>query len=128
MRFIAQTGSGHEVPMDVAPEIGGQNSAARPMEMLLVGAGGCSSIDVVMILQKGRHTVTGCEVVLEAERAATEPKVFETLHMHYIVTGTQLPHAAVARAVALSHEKYCSATIMLAKTATLTHSIEVREA
>ncbi|MBN8486739.1 MAG: OsmC family protein [Burkholderiales bacterium] len=126
MVMLAETGSGHVVAMDGAPEGGGRNLAPRPMEMLLVGAGGCTAYDVVLILQRGRHAVTGCEVRIQAERAATDPKVFTALNLHFVVSGRDLPQAAVERAVALSHEKYCSATAMLGRTATITTSIEVR--
>lgn len=128
MAMVAETGSGHLLTMDGAPDGGGRNLAARPMETLLAGAGGCTAYDVVLILQRGRHAVTGCQVKLQAERAASDPKVFTRLHLHFVVTGRQLPAAAVARAIELSHEKYCSATIMLAKTAAVTTSHEVLEA
>ena len=133
MGFVAETGSGHVVNMDGAPDAanpanGGQNQAPRPMEMLLAGAGGCTAYDVVLILKRGRHDVTGCQVAMKAERAATDPKVFTAIHLHFVVTGRGLPQAAVQRAVDMSHEKYCSATIMLAKTAAVTTSFEVREA
>jgi putative redox protein len=128
MVMLAETGSGHVVAMDGAPEGGGRNLAPRPMETLLVGAGGCTAYDVVLILQRGRHAVTGCEVRIQAERAATDPKVFTALNLHFVVTGRDLPPAAVERAVALSHEKYCSATAMLGRTATITTSVEVRAA
>ena len=128
MSFIAETGSGHLVAMDGAPEAGGRNLAPRPMEMLLVGAGGCASFDVVVILQRGRQDITGCEVKIQADRADTDPKVFTTINMHFIVTGRALKTDAVERAIKLSAEKYCSASVMLGKTATITHSFEVREA
>lgn len=128
MAFTAETGSGHLLAMDGAPDGGGRNLAPRPMETVLAGAGGCTAYDVVLILQRGRHRVTGCEVQLRSERAATDPKVFTRIHMHFTVTGHELPEAAVARAVELSHEKYCSATIMLGKTAEITTSHEVRSA
>jgi putative redox protein len=128
MSFIAETGSGHLVAMDGAPEAGGRNLAPRPMEMLLVGAGGCASFDVVLILQRGRQDITGCEVKIQADRADTDPKVFTTINMHFIVTGRALKTDAVERAIKLSAEKYCSASVMLGKTATITHSFEVREA
>lgn len=127
MAMMATTGSGHIITMDGAPEGGGRNLAARPMETLLAGAGGCTAYDVVLILKRGRHQVTGCTVQLKAERAETDPKVFTKLHLHFVVTGQALPEAAVARAVALSHEKYCSATAMLGRTAQITTSVEVRE-
>ncbi len=125
MGFIAETGSGHTVTMDGAPEAGGRNLAPRPMEMMLAGAGGCTAYDVVLILKRGRHQVSDCEVKVSAERADTEPKVFTKLHYHYIVKGQALKAAAVERAVKLSAEKYCSASIMLGKTASVSHSFEV---
>jgi putative redox protein len=127
MGFAAETGSGHLINMDGAPEGGGRNLAPRPMETLLAGAGGCTAYDVVLILKRGRHAVTGCQVNLQAERADTDPKVFTKIHLHFVVTGKGVPATAVERAVALSHEKYCSATIMLAKTAAVTTSFEVVE-
>lgn len=128
MSFIARTGSGHLVAMDGSPEAGGNNLAARPMELLLAGAGGCASFDVVLILKRGRHDITGCEVTLQAERAPDDPKVFTRINMHFTVTGRRLKPEAVERAVQLSAEKYCSATAMLGKTAEITHTVEVREA
>lgn len=130
MGFVAETGSGHIVNMDGAPDErtpanGGQNLAARPMELLLAGMGGCTAYDVVLILKRGRHDVRGCTVQIQAERAEVEPKVFTTINLHFIVTGKDLPAAAVERAIALSHEKYCSASIMLGKTAQITTSAEV---
>ena len=132
MGFVAETGSGHTLVMDGAPdadkpENGGQNLAPRPTETLLAGTGGCTAYDVVLILKRGRHAVQGCTVKLSAERATTEPKVFTKIHMHFTVTGKAVPPAAVERAVAMSHEKYCSATIMLGKTADITTSFEVLE-
>lgn len=127
MSFIAETGTGHLVAMDGAPEAGGKNLAPRPMEMLLVGAGGCTSFDVVMILKRGRQEITGCEVKVTAERADTDPKVFNRIHMHFVVTGKGLKSEAVERAIKLSAEKYCSATIMLGKTAEITHDWEIVE-
>jgi putative redox protein len=127
MSFLAETGSNHVVVMDGAPEAGGRDLAPRPMEMLLAGAGGCTAFDVVTILKKGRHAVTGCEVSLQAERAETDPKVFTRIHFHFRVSGKQLKPEAVARAIELSKEKYCSASIMLGKTATITHDVEVVE-
>jgi len=128
MAFVAETGSGHLLTMDGAPEGGGRNLAPRPMETLLAGAGGCTAYDVVLILKRGRHAVTGCQVRIKAGRAQTDPKVFTALHLHFVVTGTDLPEAAVARAIELSHEKYCSATAMLAKTAQITTSFEIARA
>ena len=127
MSFLAETGSNHVVVMDGAPEPGGRNMAPRPMEMLLAGTGGCTAFDVVMILKKGRHAVSGCEVSLRAERADTEPKVFTKIHFHFRVSGKQLKHDAVARAIELSKDKYCSASIMLGKTAEITHDFELVE-
>ena len=133
MSFVAQTGSGHTLVMDGAPDAakpdnGGANLAPRPMETVLAGAGGCTAYDVVLILKRGRHAVSGCRVKLTAERAATDPKVFTRINLHFIVTGRGLPPMAVARAIELSHERYCSATIMLAKTAEITTSHELVEA
>ncbi|UXH79326.1 OsmC family protein [Roseateles amylovorans] len=128
MSFVAETGSGHLVNMDGAPDGGGRNLAPRPMEMVLLGTGGCTAYDVVLILKRGRHDVRGCKVRLQADRAEVEPKVFTKIHMHFVVEGKDLPLQAVERAVALSHEKYCSASIMLAKTAVITTSVEVIEA
>jgi putative redox protein len=127
MSFLAETGSNHLIAMDGAPDAGGRNLAPRPMELLLAGTGGCTAFDVVLILQKGRHAVTGCEVGLQAERAETEPKVFTRIHFHFRVTGKQLKREAVARAIELSKDKYCSASIMLGKTAEITHDFEIIE-
>ena len=130
MGFVAETGSGHTLVMDGAPdadkpENGGQNLAPRPLETVLAGTGGCTAYDVVLILKRGRHAVQGCTVKLTAERAETEPKVFTKIHMHFTVTGKGVPATAVERAIAMSHEKYCSASIMLAKTADITTSFEL---
>ena len=125
--FMGETGSGHAIVMDGAPDIGGRNLGPRPMEMLLLGAGGCTSVDVVMILKKSRQDVTGCEVVLEADRAEDHPKVFTKIHFHFIVKGRGLKAETVDRAITLSAEKYCSATIMLAQTAEITHDFEIVE-
>ncbi len=127
MSFVAQTGSGHMLAMDGAPEGGGHNLAPRPMETVLAGTGGCTAYDVVLILKRGRHDVRGCQLKLSAERADADPKVFTKIHMHFVVSGKGLSLAAVERAVALSHEKYCSASIMLAKTAEITTSVELVE-
>ena len=127
MAFNAETGSGHLIAMDGAPEGGGRNLAPRPMETVLAGTGACAAYDVVLILKRGRHEVRGCEVRLSAERAATDPKVFTRIHMQFVVSGRGLAAAAVERAVQLSHEKYCSATAMLAKTAEVTSGYEVVE-
>ena len=132
MGFVAETGSGHTLAMDGAPdaaqpESGGLNLAARPLELLLAGTGGCTAYDVVLILKRGRHDVRGCTVKLEADRAEVEPKVFTRINMHFTVTGKGIPGAAVQRAIAMSHEKYCSASIMLGKTAKISTSFEVLE-
>ncbi|WP_431100243.1 OsmC family protein [Roseateles noduli] len=127
MSFIAETGSGHMINMDGAPDGGGRNLAPRPMETVLAGTGGCTAYDVVLILKRGRHDVRGCQVKLSADRAEADPKVFTKIHMHFVVTGKGLPQASVERAVQLSHEKYCSASIMLAKTAEITTSVEIVE-
>lgn len=127
MSFAAETGSGHMVTMDGAPEGGGRDLAPRPMEMVLVGTGGCTAYDVVMILQKSRQDVRGCTVALQADRASEDPKVFTKINFHFTVTGRNLNPSTVERAINLSHDKYCSASIMIAKTATLTHSFEIVE-
>jgi putative redox protein len=128
MSFVAETGSGHMVCMDGAPEGGGRNLAPRPMELLLAGTGGCTAYDIVLILKRGRHEVSGCEVKLQAERAETDPKVFTSINMHFVVSGKNLKQEVVERAVRLSAEKYCSASLMLGKTAAISHSFEVVEA
>ncbi|MBK8523890.1 MAG: OsmC family protein [Betaproteobacteria bacterium] len=125
MSFIAETGSQHTVIMDGAPEAGGRNLGPRPMELLLAGTGGCTAFDVVMILKKGRHEITNCELKISADRADTDPKVFTRIHFNFKVTGRQLKPDAVARAIELSKEKYCSASIMLGKTAEITHDFEI---
>lgn len=125
--FLGESGSGHAVVMDGPPESGGKNLGVRPMEMLLIGMGGCASFDVVHILRKGRHDVRHCEAMLEAERADSEPKVFTRIHLHFVVTGKGLTEAVVDRAIKLSAEKYCSASIMLGKTAVVTHDFELIE-
>lgn len=133
MGFVAETGSGHIVNMDGAPDDknpanGGRNQAPRPMEMLLAGAGGCTAYDVVLILKRGRHDVKGCSVQLTSARAETDPKVFTKIHMQFTVSGKNLPAGAVERAIAMSHDKYCSATIMLGHTAEITTGFEIVEA
>jgi len=133
MGFVAETGSGHVLIMDGAPdadrpENGGQNLAPRPMETVLAGTGGCTAYDVVLILKRGRHDVRGCSVKLTSERAQVDPKVFTKIHMQFTVTGRGIPPAAVERAIAMSHEKYCSASIMLGKTAQITTGFEIVEA
>ena len=125
MGFVAETGSGHMINMDGAPDGGGRNLAPRPMETVLAGTGGCTAYDVVLILQRGKQDVRGCDVKLTAERAETEPKVFTKIHFHFTVRGRNLKEATVERAIKLSHEKYCSASIMLAKTASMTYSFEI---
>lgn len=127
MSFLAETGSNHLLTMDGAPEGGGRNLAPRPMETLLAGAGGCTAYDVVVILKKNGQDITGCEVRLEAERAATDPKVFTRIHYRFTVRGRNLKRNLVEQAVRLSHEKYCSATAMLEKTATVTKALEILE-
>ena len=132
MGFVAETGSGHTLVMDgapdaVKPENGGQNLAPRPMELLLAGAGGCTAYDVVLILKRGRHAVLGCTVKLQADRAESDPKVFTRINMHFTVTGKGVPATAVERAIAMSHDKYCSASVMLGKTAEITTSFELIE-
>jgi len=133
MGFLAETGSGHMVAMDgapdaVKPENGGQNLAPRPMEMLLAGTGGCTAYDVVLILKRGRHDVRGCSVKINSDRAEVDPKVFTRINMHFTVTAKGVPASAVERAIAMSHDKYCSASIMLGKTAEITTSFELVEA
>jgi putative redox protein len=123
--FLGESGSGHSVIMDGAPDAGGRNLGFRPMEMLLLGLGGCSAFDVVMILKRGRERVTDCVVEIEAERADTEPKVFTKIVMRYVVTGHELDPKKVERAVTLSADKYCSATAIMSKTAQITHTIDV---
>lgn len=126
--FIAESGSGHGVVVDGAPDIGGKDLGARPMELVLMGTGACSAIDVVLFLRKGRQAITGCVVEMEGERAAEDPKVFTRIHFHYVVTGANLAAPQVERAITLSKDKYCSATAMMAKTAEITFDYEIREA
>jgi putative redox protein len=128
MTFVAESGSGHAVVVDAAPDVGGRDLGPRPMELVLMGAGACSAIDVVHILRKARQSITGCVVELDSERAPEDPKVFTKIHLHYVVTGKGLATTQVERAIKLSKEKYCSATIMLAKTAEITFDFEVLEA
>ena len=128
MTFLAETGSNHVVVMDGAPDGGGRNLAPRPMEMVLVGTGGCAAYDVVVILKKSGQDVTGCEVKVTSERAETDPKVFTKIHMHFIVRGRALKRNMVEHAIRLSHEKYCSASIMLGKTAQITKDFEIVDA
>jgi len=125
MAFSAETGSGHLLTMDGAPDGGGRNLAPRPMEIVLAGTGACTAYDVVLILRRGRHDVRTCRVKVTSERAEHDPKVFTAIHLHFVVSGVGLQAAAVERAIALSHDKYCSATIMLGKTAAITTSFEI---
>ncbi len=128
MTFVGESPSGHAVVMDGPPEFGGRNLGIRPMEMLILGLGGCSAFDVMLILQKSRQQVVHCEVELNYERADENPKVFTRIHLHFVVTGKSLDEKKVDRAIQLSAEKYCSASIMLGKTAEITHDFEIREA
>jgi putative redox protein len=125
--MMGETGSGHGVVMDGPPEHGGRNLGIRPMEMLLLGMGGCTEFDVLSILRKSRQQVSGCVVELEAERAAQDPKVFTRIHAHFIVSGKDLSEKHVKRAISLSAEKYCSASLMLGKSAEITHDYEIRD-
>lgn len=127
MTFVAESGSGHAMVIDAAPDIGGRNLGPRPMELLLMGLGGCTSIDVMLILRRSREQVTDCVVELEAERAPTDPKVFTSIHLRYVVTGRGLDRNKVERAIKLSEEKYCSATAILSGTAKITHSLDLVE-
>ncbi len=127
MSFLAETGSNHLLAMDGAPDGGGRNLAPRPMEVVLAGTGGCTAYDVVVILKKSGQAVSGCEVKLEAERAETDPKIFTRIHMHFVVRGRALKKNLVEHAIRLSHEKYCSASIMLGKTAEITKDFEIIE-
>lgn len=124
--FLGEAGSGHALVMDGPPESGGRNLGPRPMEMLLLGMGGCTAFDVIMILKKARQPVTDCVVELSAERAEQAPKVFTRIHVHFVVTGQGLAEKQVERAVQLSAEKYCSASIMLGKAAEISHDFEIR--
>jgi len=126
--FVGESGSGHAIVMDGAPEGGGRNLGVRPMEAVLIGTGGCTAYDVVHILKKSRAAITDCVVEIEAERATEDPQVFIKIHFHFVVSGKGLKPQQVERAVHLSAEKYCSASIMLAKTAAITHDFEIREA
>ena len=128
MLFVGETASGHAVVMDAAPDVGGRNLGPRPMELLLVGLGGCSSIDVVLILKRSREAVTDCDVEIEAERADTDPKIFTSIKLHFIVTGNNLDAKKVERAIKLSHDKYCSASAILMATAKMSYDFEIREA
>lgn len=128
MSFVGESGSGHSIVMDGPPESGGRNLGVRPMEMLLLGLGGCASFDVVLILQKSKQQIIDCEVQIEAARADKEPKVFTRIHLHFVVTGRGVSAEKVERAIKLSAEKYCSASIMLAQMAEVTHDFELIEA
>ena len=125
--FVAESGSGHAIVVDAAPDVGGRNLGPRPMELVLMGTGACTAVDVMLILRKARQAVTDCAVELEAERATEDPKVFTKIHFHFVVTGHKLADKQVARAIELSRDKYCSATAMLAKTAAVTSDFELRE-
>lgn len=125
MSFVAETGSGHMIVMDGAPEGGGRNLAPRPMETVLAGTAGCTAYDVVLILRRGRQAVTGCQVKVTSTRAEIDPKVFTKINMHFTITGSDISAAAVERAIQMSHEKYCSASIMLGKTAEITISFDI---
>jgi len=127
MMFLGESGSGHTVVMDGPPELGGRNMGIRPMEMLLLGTGGCTSFDVMSILKKSRQAVTDCVAEVTAERAETAPKVFTKIHIHFVVTGKGISEKSVERAVSLTAEKYCSASIMLAQVAEVTHDFEIIE-
>ncbi len=124
--FIAESGSGHTIVLDGAPEYGGRNLGPRPMELLLMGAGACSAFDVLLILKKARQIVEDCYVELDAERAETDPKVFTKIHFHFVITGENISTSQVERAIKLSKDKYCSASVMLAKSAELTADFEIR--
>ena len=126
--FVGESGSGHAIVMDGAPEGGGRNLGMRPMETVLIGAGGCTAYDVVHILKKARAAISDCVLEIESERATEDPKVFTRIHFHFIVAGKGLKAQQVERAIHLSAEKYCSASIMLAKTAQITHDYEIKEA
>lgn len=127
MSFVGESGSGHSVVMDGAAEAGGRNMGVRPMEMVLLGLGGCTAFDIVMILQRQRQAVCDCQVEVEAERAAEAPKVFTKIHVHYIVKGKDLEPAKVERAVNMTAEKYCSVSIMLAASVEMSHDFEIIE-
>ena len=127
MSFVAETGSGHALVMDGAPDGGGHNLAPRPMETVLAGTGGCTAYDVVVILRKSGQRISGCEVQMTSERAPTDPKVFTRIHMHFVVRGKELKASLVESAIKLSHNKYCSASAMLGKTAAISHDYEIVE-
>jgi len=127
VQFVAETGSGHAIVIDGAPDVGGRNTGPRPMETVLAGTGACTASDVVVILKRSGQDVTGCEIRLSAERADTDPKVFTSIHMHFVVRGRGLKRSLVESAIKLSHSKYCSASAMLGKTAAITHDFELIE-
>lgn len=126
MSFVGESSSGHSIVMDGPPEFGGRNLGVRPMEMLLLGLGGCASFDVVSMLKKGKQDLIDCEVEITAERADTEPKVFTSIHLHFVISGNDLIDKKVSRAIELSAEKYCSASIMLGKTAKVSHDYKIK--
>jgi len=128
MGFVAETGSGHALVLDGAEEFGGRNLGPRPMEMLLAGLGGCTNFDVMLMLKKSRQNITACDVKVTAERADSEPKVFTKIHVHFTVSGHEVDEKKVKRAIDLSAEKYCSASIMLGATAEITHDFEIKPA
>lgn len=128
MTFVGESGSGHAIVIDASPDVGGRDLGARPMELVLIGTGACSAIDVVLILRRSRQEVVDCVVELDADRATEDPKVFTRIHFHFLVTGKALSPSHVERAIRLSKEKYCSATAMLAKSAEITSDYEIREA
>jgi putative redox protein len=127
MTFVAESGTGHAIVVDASPDVGGRDLGARPMELVLMGTGACSAVDVVLILRRSRQAIVDCVVELDADRAAEDPKVFTRIHFHYVITGKALSASHVERAIRLSKEKYCSATAMLAKTAEITSDYEIRE-
>jgi len=127
VRFAGESGSGHTVTIDGPPDLGGRNAGVRPMELMLLGLGGCTAFDVMLILTRGRHAVTGCEVELDAERAPVDPKVFTRIRLHYTLRGRGLSEKVVERAIHLSADKYCSASVMLGKTAEIEHSFTIVE-
>jgi putative redox protein len=125
--FVAESGSGHGIVVDASPDVGGRNLGPRPMELVLMGTGACTAVDVMLILRKARQSVSGCVVELDAERASEDPKVFTKIHFHFVITGTGLVPAQVERAINLSRDKYCSATAMMVKTAAVTTDFEIRD-
>jgi putative redox protein len=125
--FVGETESGHQITMDGPPDLGGRNQGPRPMELVLTGMGGCTAFDVVLILRRSRQDIRDCVAEISAERASEDPKVFTRIHVHFVVTGSDLDPSRVERAISLSAEKYCSASIMLGKTAEITHDFEIVE-